>query len=201
MLTRKILAVIILLGYFSCENVHKCLLYSDKFKDDAINISMSNDSYQFMSLRKYLGGLNTIINQTKDTSLIKEQILIIDNLIKTAQTSNVIAHSKKYKDNYKGWISKSKHESIEIPLYESYSFIYITEFLYILDKIGWKNETVQNKNWWNGTLEFIENNEWKKWRERSYKAKRKYNWYFLRGRTHMGSHWAGLALYLNKLTN
>src|SRR5690606_3685297 len=88
----------------------------------------------------------------------------------------------------------------EVPLYESYSFFYITQFLYILQDIGWVSESQKNKIWWEQTLSFVEENVWNKWLERSISTKGKNYWYFLRQRTHMGSHWAGIAMYLGALT-
>lgn len=61
---------------------------------------------------------------------------------------------------------------------------------------------MDNKKWWNESVQFIEQNIWTKWRTRSYKIfNKKYNHYFLRNRTHMGSHWAGIAMYLAEITN
>lgn len=176
-------------------------------KSQKIRKKKDINSYNFMSLRKELGALNAMIVKTQDSTLINEQILLINNLMDQAKQSDQIKKNRyKYKDNYKGWIvtnSNKRNQSTrykEVPLFESYSFFYIAQFLYILKQNGWVEKSLKNKSWWNKTLNFIENNEWEKWYSRSIRPKGNHYWYFLRGRTHMGSHWAGIAMYLQKLT-
>lgn len=165
------------------------------------DLSASNDSRQFMTLRIFIGGLNIIVENTDDESFIQYYRSVIDDLLNTAQVSSQIEGDKNYSDNYKGWISRSVNYSYmnEVPLYESYIFPYITRFLYYLKQKGWNNYNEENKQWYNNTLAFIETNIWTKWRDRSGKSLPER--YFLRSRTHMGSHWAGVALYLKRITD
>src|SRR5690606_3422341 len=82
-----------------------------------------------------------------------------------------------YKDHYRGWVAintnkrnqSSKYK--EIPLFESYSFFYITQFLFFLKENGWMEESCQNELRWNNILEFVEANIWTKWYERSQPVK------------------------------
>ena len=50
-------------------------------------------------------------------------------------------------------------------------------------------------------MDFVETNIWKKWYIRSKLVYGDHYSFFLRNRIHMGSHWAGIAMYLNKLTD
>lgn len=172
-------------------------------EEEVVRKSKSGNAYTFMSLRSYLGGLNTLIKNTNSEYYINKQRMIIDNIVSSSQLSKNINNNKSpYNDEYRGWVSMKKNGTYhqEIPLYESYSFFYITQFLHILKENGWKNQSQDNREWWRQTLSFIEKNEWRKWYERSYKPKGNHYWYFLRGRTHMGSHWAGVAMYLKEMT-
>jgi len=167
----------------------------------AIQRSKSGDAYQFMALRRDFGFINEMI-YSNDLSVIEKGVALIDNVISTAKTSSSIKNNKTYKDNFKGWISREKDREYhkEVALYESYSFFYITQFLYLLREIGWVEESDRNRIWWQEARAFVEDNIWDKWRTRSITSKRKQYWYFLRQRTHMGSHWAGTAMYLGALT-
>lgn len=168
--------------------------------------SKSGNAYVFMELRSYLGGLNILIENTNSEYCINKQRKIIDNIIQSSQTSSSIQRNRSYNDTFKGWVvtkSNKRNQSTqfrEVPLFESYSFFYITQFLYILKENGWVNQSQENRDWWKKTLIFIERNEWSKWYERSFGPKRNHYWYFLRNRAHIGSHWAGIALYLKEMT-
>lgn len=168
--------------------------------------SKSGNAYVFMEMRSYLGGLNNLILKTNNERYINKQRNLIDNIIKSSKKSAAIKNNRSYNDTFKGWIATKPNKrnqstlNKEIPLFESYSFFYITQFLYIMKENGWLNQSKDNRVWWEQTLSFIEKNEWTKWYERSYKAFHTYYGTFLRSRTHMGSHWAGVAMYLEKMT-
>ena len=172
-------------------------------EEQAEDKSKGNDAYKFMSLRKTIGALNAMISSTGEAYWINQQIKIIDNLIQTAKTSSDIPDNRTFRDDFRGWISLTKDQSYlnEVPLYESYSFFYIMQFLFLIRNNGWKKRTDSNKLWWNNTLAFVEKNIWTKWYERSSLTFKNHYRYFLRSRIHMGSHWAGLAMYLNTLTS
>lgn len=175
----------------------------NSFKTTAEEASRSSNSYKLMNLRKTLASLNAILSIEEDERVIQEEIEIIDNLLHTAQISkNIKGNKSSYKDEFKGWVSLKNNGTLnqEVPLYESYSFFYITQFLYYLKMYKWPDRAVQNKIWFDETISFIEKNIWDKWYVRSLKPKGNHYWYFLRGRTHMGAHWAGVAMYLGNLT-
>src|SRR5690554_2839564 len=170
----------------------------------AVGFSNRGNSYQFMDLRGYLDTNNVLIKKQNKENVIEFQWLLINNVVNSAQISKDIKHNKSpFKDNYKSWVSLSERSMFnqEVPLYEGYSFYYITQFLYYTKINGWSGASLQNKKKWYELLSFIETNIWTKWYERSFKEKGNYYYYFLGRRTHMGSHWAGIAMYLNKLSD
>lgn len=169
-------------------------------KDHAESISQSGDAFHLMRLRKTIGALNTLVLTTGEEYWIEQQKQIINNLISSAQTSANIPNNIQYHDHFMGWISKNPEKSSyqkEVPLYESYSFFYISQFLFILDDIGWVDRSNENRQWWQNTLTFVEDNIWTKWFVRSSSNNR----IFLRSRIHMGSHWAGVAMYLGAISD
>src|SRR5690606_25852540 len=162
----------------------------------------------FMRLRRYVGALNVMIKETNDEELIHKQMTLIDNLINSSRISRAIVNSTyDNKDEFRGWVvskaDRGNKETInrEIPLFESYTFFYIAEFLYLLKENRWIEKSIYNKQWWDKTVQFVERDVWTKWRSRSYRIYNRYNSTFLRNRTHMGSHWAGIAMYLGQITN
>ena len=194
--------------YSQTDNIKYKSLYRDSDYTSALKIATSGNSYDFMSLRKYIGALNVMIKETNDEELIHKQKTLVDNLIKSSDVSLSIVNSTyEYKDKFKGWIVHKADNgnkatiNNEVPLFEGYTFFYVTEFLYLLKENGWIEKSVDNKKWWNETVQFVDQNIWTKWRSRSYKIfNKKDNHYFLRNRTHMGSHWAGVAMYLSEIT-
>lgn len=172
-------------------------------KDHAMARSNSGNSYHFMNLRNSIGAINALVKTTQQDYWIEEQRQIIDNLINAAQVSAHIPNNTTYNDHFKGWVSLNENKNYleEVSLTEGYIFFYISQFLYILDEIGWVNESNQNSMWWQDTLAFVETNIWTKWYVRSRPVKGNNYWHFLRSRTHMGSHWAGIGMYLGAITN
>lgn len=177
-------------------------------RTSALDMSKNENAYGFMALREYLGTLNIIIEKTGDMEAIAEQVALIDNLTSSSQTSRRIQNNVySHQDRYKGWVvtkaNKANESTIgnEVPLFESYSFFYVAQFLHLVKENGWRNKSLKNRLWWHSKVRFLEKNIWEKWRVRSYKDYGVYNRYFLRNRTHMGAHWAGIAMYLNALTN
>lgn len=174
-----------------------------KYHQRAIELSKSGDAYQFMALRAYLGANNALLKKRIQNDIIEYQLQLIENILSASSVSMQIKNNRYlYKDIYKGWVSYRDNgtKNSEVPLYESYSFFYIAQFLYIIKNNGWVEESSENITRWNIILAFIEQNIWTKWYQRCVQVKGNHYWYFLRGRTHMGSHWAGIAMYLNKLS-
>jgi hypothetical protein len=172
-------------------------------KKQSDSISRTGNAYQLMSLRSYLGANNAIIQEYKDDEVIEYQMTLIENIINSSRLSKDIKNNQSpFKDSFMTWVSLTKKKVFnhEVPLYESYSFFYISQFLYFTKKNGWRIETNSNKKRWDKLLKFVENNIWRKWYTRSNKTYGNNYSYFLRSRVHMGSHWAGVAMYLNKIS-
>lgn len=181
--------------------------YIKSTTERALVISKRGNSFEYMNLRKYFGAYNIMLKKANDTSFIQVEIEMINNLMNTAQVSKNIKGTKfNYKDNYSGWLVKntddynkgSMHK--EIPLYESYTFFYVAQFLYYLKETKWAEKSKENKEWWSKAVHFIEKNLWEKWSDRSQRRFKNPNRWFMRTETNMASLWAGIAFYLNKMT-
>lgn len=161
------------------------------------------DSYELQDLRSVLGGVNSIIKAGQDDYFIDQQVAIIDNVVNSARiTYQIPENISGFKDDFKGWISmdSSQYFGEEIVLNEAYSFFYIAEFLFYMLKSGWVNQSSDNRTWWSDKVDFVEKHIWLKWYSRSLRFHGNPHRYFLRSRVHMGSHWAGIAMYLQKIT-
>src|SRR5690554_800070 len=92
-------------AYSQTDNIKYKSLYRDEDYTSALKIATSGNSYDFMSLRKYIGALNVMIKETNDEELIHKQKTLVDNLIKSSDVSFSIVNSTyEYKDKFKGWI-------------------------------------------------------------------------------------------------
>lgn len=176
---------------------------STRQSNRALKMSTRGNAYQFMEMRGFLNANNALIEKKYDEIAIEYQLILIENIIESSQISKLIKNNKSsYKDNFKTWITISDREMQykEGPLYEGYAFFYIAQFLYYTKKNGWSDASIRNNQRWKNVLTFIEENVWTKWYERSLKRyKNKYR-FFLWSRTHMGSHWAGVAMYVGELS-
>lgn len=208
-----VIQIIVLLIFFACNHykpqasqVYKNLNLSShhNYQQHAIAVSKRGNAFQLMHLRPYLGANNTLIEKGfNKEELTAHQCEIIDNVLKSAKESKAIPDNKsKFRDDYKGWTSLSQTvmQNQEVMLYEGYAFFYIAQFLYLTKQNGWSTATPENKRTWDRILEFVETNIWLKWLDRSARIEGDPYYYFLGRRTHMGSHWAGIGLYLNKLS-
>lgn len=162
----------------------------------------SIDSYQFMGLRAVLGSLNAVGFAPENLNYIQLQVELVDAIIGSAKKSRLITGNITFRDNYLGWgsLTTSKIGTQEVSLYEGYIFFYIVEFLYKVRSTDWYMSSNSHRKWVEDKLKFIEQNIWRKWEERSMKTYNNADKFFLRTRTHMGAHWAGVALYLERLT-
>lgn len=172
------------------------------FHQKVFNTAKYQDSYRLQNLRSLLGGLNAIIETTNSDYFIHQQITIVDDIINSARVSKEISENISFRDNFKGWISlnRSRLYGEEIVLNEGYSFFYILQFLHYQKMVDWVGKNRRNKRWWNKNLSFVEEHIWNKWYSRSQSVRGNPYLYFLRSRTHMGAHWAGIALYLERIS-
>jgi len=176
---------------------------------------MSNDkeisSYQLMNFGKNIGGLIAMYRATDSIKYIEEALLLTERIIKQTQRGkDILENPKIFKDDYLGWENKNedfdKHpnggrDKREIPLFESRFLRYVAEMLYIV-----KNDTQlkNDKSIYEKTerlIQFLKINGWQKWYVRGENQKPGCYPFLFRSRTHMTSHWAIVALYLEKLSN
>src|SRR5690606_20116334 len=146
--------------------------------------------------------LNALIKATQYDLFVCQQISIVDDIINSARVSSEIPENVSFNDGFKGWVALGREGVLgeEIVLNEGYAFFYITEFLYIQKVSGWTDQSESNRIWWEEKVRFIEEHIWTKWYTRSLKYHGNPHRYFLRSRTHMGSHWAGVAMFLAKIS-
>lgn len=156
--------------------------------------SYERESTELMTSRVILNANNTLIAKTWDPTLLNFQIYLINNIINSARLSSGMYNNDSHRDNYLGWLDIDN--AWEYSLYESYAFVFITQFLYMLQEKGWNMQSQEQSDWWDGVLHFIEEHQWKKWGERSYHRYAQY----IRTRTYMGAHWATIAMYLKEMT-
>lgn len=175
-----------------------------QFHIRVLKTASQNDSYRLQNLRAILGGLNSIIKISDDDYFIRRQVSLIDDIISSAKVSSKIPENvSPFKDDYKGWVSLDRSRSYgeEIVLNEAYSFFYIAEFLHYQLKSGWVDRSRSNKTWWEEKVQFVEEHIWVKWYTRSLSYHGNPHRYFLRSRVHMASHWAGIAMYLERISD
>ncbi|HUN01329.1 MAG TPA: AGE family epimerase/isomerase, partial [Niabella sp.] len=176
---------------------------SETMREKYLKISLSGNSYEFMTLCKIIDALQCMYLSTGEKAYLNDLIKIINNVLSTAQVSkNIPGNVYPYKDDYLTWVSKNRLSSYnnEAVLYEGYIFRFITLFLYHLHQSGWTNLSEANQDWYNQTLQFIEKNIWEKWISRSNRINGKPYTTFLRSRAHMGAHNAFIAFFLKEIT-
>ncbi|MCC6289108.1 MAG: hypothetical protein IT249_14605 [Chitinophagaceae bacterium] len=178
--------------------------YSQIYREDYVNKSKLGDSYQFVELSAVIDALSTMYISTGTSEYLNDEIVIINNVIGTAAVSKLIpGNIYTKKDDYLGWISKTVDANYndEASLYEGYFFRYVLQTLFDLKKTGWINKSTENYNWYQNTLQFIEKNVWEKWIDRSMRVYFVPYMRFMGARTHTASHWAYIAIMLEKLTS
>lgn len=171
------------------------------YRDLSLRRSLSKNSADFMLLSYMMDALITMYKATNDTKYLREATLLIDNVISTSKVSeNIRPNNYKYKDGYKSWTSPRTgfQESI---LYEGYLFRVVCDLLHFLNEKGWRELSVSNNNWYNATLGFVEVHVWQKWISRSVSIYNNPYKLLLYSRTHMASHWASIALILERISS
>ncbi|HRO85698.1 MAG TPA: hypothetical protein PK110_12810 [Niabella sp.] len=189
--------------YFDLKYTSLCTSEST-YREYYLQLSASGDQYDFMRLNNMVAPLMNMYVATQNEEYLNDEIKIINNVLSTAAVTKSIPGNKyKLKDDYLGWICRTLGSTYysEAELYEGYLFRYITQFLYEIKKTGWKDRSDRNRDWYNSTLQFIEKNIWEKWISRSMRSSAVPYATFLGSRTHMGSHWAHVGLFLKELTD
>lgn len=166
-------------------------------------------SYQLMAFGKNIGGLVTMYQATDTVKYFEDALALVEDVMKQVKRGKDIKRNPKlFKDNYLGWENRNadyeKHKNggkdkREIPLFESRFLRYVAQMLYIIenDKNLSINHAIINKE--KVIKEFVEVNGWRKWFERGEAKEKGCYPYLFRNRTHMTSHWALVALYLEKI--
>ena len=191
------------------KNKFDAALFSE-YKDNKFSsrekynkLSKSADQLHFMALSYGVNALNTMYKATNDLKYLEINSEIIKNVIDKSvplSTNN----KRNSKTPYKGWVAKSRVKEYnidkDIQLYDGYLFRYVAEYLYLIHTNELMNSSSELKESYNIVLNYLENDVWKRWYEESIAEKGDLSLFFAI-RTHMGSHWAAIALYLNELSN
>src|SRR5690606_8501146 len=172
-----------------------------------LSIIEQGDSYQLMEFSRGIGALIAMYEATDSLEYLNEAIDLCKLIIQKCQEGRHISGNSEYfKDGYKGWVNqnpnkmknKGPHMS-EVPLFESYFFRYLSKLIYLMKQV--ENEPASFGSDSQFFLDFVEINGWEKWYIRGERKSENCYPYLFRNRTHMTSHWAVVALYLNELTN
>lgn len=165
-------------------------------------------SYRLMEFSRGIGALLAMFEATDSIMYMEEILDLSENLLSKARPGKLIENNPAhYKDDYLGWanINRTDHPNLgrhleEYPLYESYLFRYLAKAVYLIknSKTAQKNSSLLARS--QKILDFIETNGWEKWKVRGDKVSPNCYKFLFRGRTHMASHWAMVALYLRELT-
>jgi hypothetical protein len=173
-------------------------LYGSQKRVNAM--SKSGNAAAFIALGYSVDALNTMYEATKDLKYLKANKDIIENIINSSTVSSI----KSGNTRYRSWTIRSENSKFDNikgqdwMLDEGYVFRYVAAYLYLLKKDNILIAHPEYKNSYNLTLNYLEQDVWDKWQK-----KYQDNWInvFCGSRTHIGSKWASLAMYLHKLTN
>jgi len=177
--------------------------YSQIYRDYYRTLSQKDDCFTFMDLSYIVDALLTMNISTKNDEYLHDAMLLINNVIGSAKvTKNITGDISPLKDNYLGWISRTPNYAYndESILYEGHIFKYVAQTLYEVKKSGWVTASSAHQDWYNNTLAFLEKNLWQKWIDRSMRIYSKPYTRFMGKRAHMASHWAYIALILEKIS-
>lgn len=165
-------------------------------------------SYSLMGFGQNIGALLSMYEVTDSIGYLHEAANLVSQITSSTQLGKDIANNPSgFKDDYRGWVNynpEGKHSGAhlqEIPLFESRFLRYVSKMVYlILTSREIKENNVALYDQANTILEFLETHGWEKWYVRGEKNAAGCYPYLFRNRTHMGSHWAIVALYLRELT-
>ncbi|MGN6195903.1 MAG: hypothetical protein ACTHOB_13260 [Ginsengibacter sp.] len=175
-------------------------------KDYWITLSNSKRVTAFEPLSYGLDAILAMYEATGSVKYIADAIMLTNNIIKKAKTTNKIPGNRfRLKDEYKGWIEDGADSTSgifhsETVLSEIYFFQYVGRLLKDIHNNEKLYQKPYFKEFYNKTLDFIENNIWRKWESRGIRFENNKYDYLLLNRTHMASHWAYIATELYFLT-
>lgn len=156
-------------------------------------LSRSTDSHDFYNLSYHVDANVSMFEATGEAKYADIALKLTENMIASARPSSSISTSE-FQDRYLAWISQeSDVRGLEVPLFESYVWRYVTRLLRVLQASPLYAD-VAYRDRYQKVLEFTETNIFEKWHSRGADA------FIYRSRAHMAAHWAYIALDLTQLT-
>lgn len=157
------------------------------------SFSRSTDSYDFYNLAYYVDANVSMFEAIGDAKYVDVALELAENMVASARPSASIPTSE-FQDSYLGWTSqKSDVRGLEVPLFESYAWRYVTRLLRVL-RTSPLYADVAYRDRYQKLLAFTETNIFEKWYLRGAED------FIYRSRTHMAAHWAYIAVDLAGLT-
>ncbi|RYZ39626.1 MAG: hypothetical protein EOO71_19455 [Myxococcaceae bacterium] len=161
---------------------------------DFLPWSRSRDSWDFYNLAYGLDANTAMYRATGKKQYLDRALLYVNNLVASASRSASLPQSQ-YKDGYLGWASAlSQPPGLEVPLYESYCWRYVTRLLRVIRETPELYSADVYRSQYERLLAFSEKNMFEKWFVRGA------NDNLYRNRTHMAAHWAFIAMDLSLMT-
>jgi hypothetical protein len=159
-----------------------------------MNAAKSGNSMFFMYLSYNINARNTMYRATSNIKYLTQNHEIISAIIDAGKYNSEGNNSLK-------WIANSsspKDKQVlgkEVMLYEGYLFRYVAEYSYIIQNSNFSNSVIKELY---VPIEVIQST-YDKWYKRLEDKKNLVSG-MIGTRTHIGSHWATIAMYLFKLT-
>ena len=161
-------------------------------------LSQSGDSRKFYDHAYSIDANVSMYEATGKASYLDRALLYTTNMVDDARPSSLLGPGA-FGDAYLGWTSKATDSGnastygTEVPLFESYAWRYVARMLRVLrESPFYANTAYRAQN--DRLLRFTETNIFDKW------VNRGANSYVYRANTHMASHWAYIALEVERLT-
>jgi hypothetical protein len=157
-------------------------------------LSVSSDSWDYYNLA-YAIDANVSMYEATDNALYLDQALAyVTNMVSRAVPSSTLG-ARAFRDGYLGWVSqRSDVQGQEVPLFESYAWRYVARLLRVMHDSPQIYGNPAYRLQYEQLLRFTEVNIFDKWMTRGATS------YVYRVNTHMVSHWAYIALELERLT-
>lgn len=156
-------------------------------------LSRSRDSYDFYNLSYYIDANVSMFEATGEAKYADVALELAENMVASARRSSSIPTSE-FQDSYLGWTSqRSDVRGLEVPLFESYAWRYVTRLLRVLRTSPLYADGAYRDRY-QKLLSFTETNIFEKWYSRGAED------FIYRSRAHMAAHWAYIALDLTQLT-
>ncbi|HEX2809739.1 MAG TPA: hypothetical protein VHN80_26545, partial [Kineosporiaceae bacterium] len=161
-------------------------------RNTAEQLSRSRDSWDHYSLSYSVDALTADYLATGRREAVDEALSLTENVAASAVPSDQLPRSR-YHDGYLGW-SSAEQSGQEVPLYESYFWRYATGLLRVIGRTPSLADDPGIAPRYQRLLEFAERNVFDKWFSRGADQN------IFRSRTHLGAHWALIALNLSDIT-